>query len=204
MEHGEVSWRTSAVVPDAGFIYYGNEEWNSHQPNGKFRLTLVPNPPPASKEGQYCYDECKALQSGGNLFSGACDFCGGNLACCRHGFNWSNGKQHCDETLRGEKGREYLGCQTKTRSGLTCKPWSETSFSSGFADYGLTDNYCRNPDGGQTIWCYTTTVTSGGKTWEYCDPKPREDYYVRGGEDFCDGNNGAILDHVCVKKAVDL
>jgi len=32
---------------------------------------------------------------------------------------------------------------------------------------GLTENFCRNPDGsGTTIWCYQTT----GKRWEYCDP----------------------------------
>jgi len=35
---------------------------------------------------------------------------------------------------------------------------------------GLGDhNYCRNPDGEKTIWCYTTDVS---KRWEYCDVAP--------------------------------
>jgi hypothetical protein len=29
-------------------------------------------------------------------------------------------------------------------------------------------NYCRNPDGEPTIWCYTS---SSSKRWDYCDPK---------------------------------
>lgn len=28
-------------------------------------------------------------------------------------------------------------------------------------------NYCRNPDGGKTIWCFTTDPK---KRWEYCLP----------------------------------
>ena len=28
-------------------------------------------------------------------------------------------------------------------------------------------NYCRNPDAGAGIWCYTT---DRNKRWEYCDP----------------------------------
>jgi len=32
---------------------------------------------------------------------------------------------------------------------------------------GLEENYCRNPDGGDTIWCYTT---SPDERWGYCDP----------------------------------
>ena len=28
------------------------------------------------------------------------------------------------------------------------------------------ENYCRNPDGESTVWCYTTDPN---ETWEYCD-----------------------------------
>ena len=34
---------------------------------------------------------------------------------------------HCDETLRGENGKGYRGCQTKTRGGYTCQSWSKQS-----------------------------------------------------------------------------
>ena len=32
---------------------------------------------------------------------------------------------------------------------------------------GLLENYCRNPDEGETIWCYTTDVNT---KWDLCDP----------------------------------
>ena len=32
------------------------------------------------------------------------------------------------------------------------------------------NNYCRNPDGEPTIWCYTT---DSRKRWEFCDPLPK-------------------------------
>jgi len=37
---------------------------------------------------------------------------------------------------------------------------------------GLVQNYCRNPDGENTIWCYTTDKS---KRWEYCDPLNKKD-----------------------------
>jgi len=79
----------------------------------------------------------------------------------------------CDETLSGTKQSGYRGCQSKTRSGFSCQPWSSQSphrHSRTPAKYpgrGLISNYCRNPDGSKTIWCYTTDPK---KRWEYCDP----------------------------------
>ena len=35
-------------------------------------------------------------------------------------------------------------------------------------EHHLVDNYCRNPDGTDTIWCYTTDPN---KRWEFCDAK---------------------------------
>ena len=77
----------------------------------------------------------------------------------------------CDETLSGEKDTGYRGCQAQTRSGKTCQSWdSQTPHGhkievgkKGVGDH----NYCRNPDGEDTIWCYTTDPE---KRWEYCDP----------------------------------
>ena len=77
----------------------------------------------------------------------------------------------CDETLSGEKDAGYRGCQAQTRSGKTCQSWdsqtphehSRKSEANGTTGH----NYCRNPDGEDTIWCYTTDAE---KRWEYCDP----------------------------------
>ena len=91
----------------------------------------------------------------------------------------------CDETLEGD-GAGYVGCQTVTRSGKTCQRWdtlSPHSHSRGFSGYyksywdGLGEdaesagNYCRNPDGEPSIWCYTDDPNS---RWEYCDPVAEE------------------------------
>ena len=79
----------------------------------------------------------------------------------------------CDETLRGQGGIGYRGCQTKTRSGRTCQQWDSQSphghSNRNCAKGSCGNNYCRNPDGAPTIWCYTTDRY---KRWEYCDPDP--------------------------------
>ena len=78
----------------------------------------------------------------------------------------------CDETLSGEKDAGYRGCQAKTVSGKTCQSWDSQTphehtkvLGENGVDAG--HNYCRNPDGENTIWCYTTDAD---KRWEYCDP----------------------------------
>jgi len=60
-----------------------------------------------------------------------------------------------------------------TKTGLECQAWSSQSphkhdrKPSDPRFKGLGDhNYCRNPDGESTIWCYTT---DSGKRWEYCE-----------------------------------
>jgi len=79
----------------------------------------------------------------------------------------------CDETLSGTLDAGYRGCQSKTKTGLTCQKWTDQSphthraTPAGNPGMGLGGhNYCRNPDGEKTIWCYTTT----SKRWEYCIP----------------------------------
>merc|ERR1712194_513938 len=73
----------------------------------------------------------------------------------------------CDESIAG-RGISYKGCQFKTRSGKTCQRWdTKTPHDHRFGD--LPENYCRNPDGEPTIWCYTTDPD---KTWEFCEPLP--------------------------------
>ena len=80
----------------------------------------------------------------------------------------------CNETLSGSLQSGYRGCQTRTRSGSTCQRWDAQSPNEHFGpttpeavpEAGLDSNYCRNPDGGPEIWCYTMD----GDRFEYCDP----------------------------------
>jgi len=54
-----------------------------------------------------------------------------------------------------------------TKSGRLCKNWSkeDIDFYPALGDH----NYCRNHDGDDNIWCYTTDVS---QEWEYCEPAP--------------------------------
>ena len=81
---------------------------------------------------------------------------------------------NCDERLIGDQGEGYRGCQDTTRTGRACMKWTQQSphthdiSTSKYPDAGIGDhNFCRNPDGEDTIWCYTTDST---KRWDYCDP----------------------------------
>jgi len=76
-------------------------------------------------------------------------------------------KEGCfDETMNDPKGKDYRGCQTRTKSGTPCIPW-RSSYPRGvgyspnteiWIDGGLASNYCRNPYGGDTIWCFTSEM----------------------------------------------
>lgn len=76
----------------------------------------------------------------------------------------------------GSDGRGYRGCQAKSQSGKLCQNWKQqiphqhTRTPENYGGFGLGDhNFCRNPDGGTTIWCYTTDSQT---RWEYCDVRP--------------------------------
>ena len=77
----------------------------------------------------------------------------------------------CDETLSGEKDAGYRGCQAQTVTGKTCQKWNIQTphkHKKVLGEKGVGDhNYCRNPDGEDTIWCYTTDPD---KRWDYCEP----------------------------------
>jgi len=86
--------------------------------------------------------------------------------------------ENCIETLAGFRDDAYRGCQTVTRSGKKCQRWDAQSphkhkmllKDKPLAD--LRENFCRNPDGALSIWCYTQEK---GSRWEFCDPLPKGD-----------------------------
>ena len=65
---------------------------------------------------------------------------------------------------------------SKTHGGFDCQRWdsqvphSHKFNKEAFPDAGLSENFCRNPDGEvDGPWCYTE---SSDKRWEYCDVPP--------------------------------
>ncbi|XP_015354097.1 plasminogen isoform X1 [Marmota marmota marmota] len=74
------------------------------------------------------------------------------------------------QCLKG-RGENYRGKVAVTASGHTCQRWSEQTphqhnrTPENFPCKGLDENYCRNPDGETTPWCYTT---NSNVRWEYC------------------------------------
>lgn len=98
----------------------------------------------------------------------------------------------CDETMYGARGAGYRGCQSVTRTGLTCQSWAaQTPHQHSLADESAGEsaeaakNHCRNPDGGDSIWCYTTDPNM---RFDYCDPRPVGwDYFcAHEGEEMCE------------------
>merc|ERR1719210_882850 len=85
------------------------------------------------------------------------------------------GDKSCDEKMSGSRGSGYRGCQTRTRSGRTCQAWSvESPHRQGVGrayPAVVKSNYCRNPDGEPTIWCYTTDRKT---RWDFCRPLSQE------------------------------
>ncbi|XP_040102886.1 hepatocyte growth factor-like protein isoform X1 [Oryx dammah] len=69
-------------------------------------------------------------------------------------------------------GEDYRGSVDRTESGRECQRWDlqhphpHPFEPSKFLDKNLDDNYCRNPDGSERPWCYTTDPQMER---EFCD-----------------------------------
>eukprot|EP00978_Attheya_sp_CCMP212_P029687 scaffold106227_cov30-Attheya_sp.AAC.1 len=61
---------------------------------------------------------------------------------------------------------DYAGTQSTTSSGKTCQAWDSNSPHSHDYNYIGSHNYCRNPDGEDKAWCYTTDEN---ERFELCD-----------------------------------
>jgi len=78
---------------------------------------------------------------------------------------------------------DYRGAVSETEEGYECQAWdsqmphSHSRTPEGNPDAGLTSNYCRNPDGEPSAWCYTTDPAV---RWKFCDvPRCNDNVGVR-------------------------
>lgn len=88
-----------------------------------------------------------------------------------------NGKHLFSGCKKDVKGEDYQGTTSVTMNGKTCQAWSsntphaknpKASDNNNYPDGSMADakNYCRNPDGSNHVWCYTTDPNV---RWEKCD-----------------------------------
>merc|ERR1719422_2663083 len=93
-----------------------------------------------------------------------------NIPALKSRFNASNPPPaggSCNEQMTGENSASYMGCQDKTINGRECQKWTlQTPHTHNLSNVG-DHNYCRNPDGDDTIWCFTSDA---GVRKEYCQP----------------------------------
>ncbi|KAG8444470.1 hypothetical protein GDO86_009590 [Hymenochirus boettgeri] len=119
-------------------------------------------------------------------------------------------------------GNTYRGSAYITVSGKKCQAWSSQTphkhvkTPEALPKEGLEKNYCRNPDGDKSPWCYTTDPSV---RWEYCNLKkctevppiqqkpvqttkapllpPSPDCIIGKGEDYRGTRSTTVSGHTC-------
>ena len=180
---------------DAGGIHANRSVTSTDKPTSlpKFGTPTGPNGDECQNKHHYCasglcYKCWKESHAGHWRYPKRCadymketDWIGSPKAYCMEK-TWES---KCDEELSGDDSDGYRGCQSKTRGGYTCQKWTSqyphqhSLLPDDHPNMGLGNhNYCRNPDGMKTIWCYTT---ASKPRWDYCDP------LCSGGSWYCGG-----------------
>ena len=61
---------------------------------------------------------------------------------------------------------EYGGYERHTNGSIECQRWSSDVPHGGHEKFnGLAEDWCRNPDDSEGVWCYTMEPE---KRWDYC------------------------------------
>ena len=77
----------------------------------------------------------------------------------------------CQTLSLSTPGSDYKGTVSQTKSGLKCQMWAAQSPHEHEMPFNDEDeNYCRNPDGSDGVWCYTTDKNT---RWDYCSVPDR-------------------------------
>ncbi|XP_070543541.1 apolipoprotein(a)-like isoform X2 [Ptychodera flava] len=120
--------------------------------------------------------------------------------------------EHCaNECYHESDGNDYRGTVSMTVNWNTCQEWTEQSPHShsktpeNYPNAGLGEhNYCRNPDGGDGAWCYTTDssvrleLCDIGQPEENCEPA-NECYHESDGSDYRGTVSRTIDGRTCQK-----
>ncbi|KAI8487064.1 Meprin A subunit beta-like, partial [Branchiostoma belcheri] len=106
---------------------------------------------------------------------------------------------NCAEECAVGTGASYRGAVTVTATGRTCQRWEEQTphqhsrTPANYPNSGLEENYCRNPDGEASPWCYTTDRLV---RWEHCSIPACNAPTEGANRDACYEGNGAAYNGI--------
>ncbi|XP_035662897.1 protein SpAN-like isoform X1 [Branchiostoma floridae] len=106
---------------------------------------------------------------------------------------------NCAEECAAGTGASYRGTVFVTATGRTCQRWDAQAphqhdrTPTNYQDSGLEENYCRNPDGEASPWCYTTDRFV---RWEHCSIPACNTPTEGANRDTCYEGNGAAYNGV--------